>query len=109
MIKRIILGFLGILAILIILNLELVGYGLAQGYGQFKILVGARSVEKVLEDENVTTEVKDKLNLVQDIRDFSINQLGLQNSKNYTTLYDQKGKPVLWVVRACHPYKLENV
>jgi len=108
-IKKILLGFLAILTILIILNIELVGYGLAQGYGQLKILLGARSVDKVMADEKISTEVKDKLNLAQDIREYSMNRIGLQNSKNYTTLYDQKGEPVLWVVRACHPYKLENV
>lgn len=100
---------MAILAILIILNIELVGYGLTQGYGQLKILLWARSVDKVLMDESISSEVKDKLKLVKDIREYSINRMGLQNSKNYTTLYDQKGKPVLWVVRACHPYKLENV
>ena len=84
-------------------------YGIGQGYGQLKILVNARPVVEVLSDSTVDEGIKEKLRLVQEIREYSTGSLGLSNSKNYTTLYDQKGKPVLWVVRACHPYKLENV
>lgn len=108
MIKKILLGVLGIVILLVILNFQLVSYGLAQGYGQLRIILNSRPVTEVLKDEGVDDETKDKLRMVQDIRMFAMDQLGLRNSKNYTTLYDQKGEPVLWVVRACYPFQLKN-
>jgi predicted aminopeptidase len=45
--------------------------------------------------------LKQKLVLIQEIRRFAIDSLGINDSKNYTTVYDQQGKPVLWVVTAC--------
>ena len=107
--KKIVLVFIGVLFFLLILNFQLISYGIAKGYGQFKILVNARDVEDVINDPDVDTEVKDKLKLVGEIRKFAMDDLGLHNSRNYTTLYDQKGEPLLWIVRACYPYRLENV
>jgi predicted aminopeptidase len=33
--------------------------------------------------------------------------LGLKDTDNYRTLYDQKGEEVMWVVTACEPFRLE--
>lgn len=82
-------------------------YGIKQGYGQFHILYKAKPVEDVLHDRDYPDSLKQKLQLVQEIRQFGIDSIGLNNTKNYTTLYDQKGKPILWLVIASEPYKLK--
>ena len=107
--KKIALVVFGIIFLLVIINFQLITYGLSQGYGQMQILMGARPVEEVMLDNEVDNLVKGKLVLVDEIRNYAMQDLGLRNSKNYTTFYDQKGEPLLWIVRACQPYKLENV
>ncbi len=97
-----------IFVVLIIIYFELIIYGLGQGYGQIKVLVNSQSIEKILQRENLPEEMRRKLLLVGDIKKFAFEELDLENSRNYTTLYDQGGKPILWVVRACEPFALKN-
>jgi predicted aminopeptidase len=86
---------------------ELLQYGWMQALGQAKILWQARPIEAVLADPTFPDSLKNKLQLIQEIRRFAEDSMGLNPSKNYTTFYDQKGKPVLWVLTACPPYELK--
>lgn len=86
---------------------DLVLYGLAQARGQYKILNGARPVEEVLNDTAVAPSVKRKIRLVGEICRFAADSLGMEENDNYTTYYEQNGKPVLWVVTGCKPYQLK--
>jgi predicted aminopeptidase len=63
-------------------------------------------LEEYLTDPAFPDSLKQKLVLIQEIRKFAIDSLGINDSKNYTTVYDQQGKPVLWVVTASEPYAL---
>ncbi len=105
--RKILYGFLGLLLIIIIWQHELVAYGISQGYGQLRIVWNARPVEEYLNNPAFPDSLKQKLVLIQEIRRFAIDSLGINDSENYTTVYDQQGKPVLWVVTACPPYKME--
>jgi predicted aminopeptidase len=105
-IKRILRLLAIVIICLLAYNYKLVGYGLSQGYGQFKIIWEARPVEDVLSDARVADSLKQKLKLIQEIRKYAIDSIGVKNSKNYTTVYDQKGKTILWVVTASEPYDL---
>lgn len=87
---------------------ELIIYGISQAKGQLKIVIESRNIKEVLQDPLVPDSLKQKINLVQEIRAFAIDSLGLNNSDSYRTLYDQKGKPVLWVVTACEPFSLKD-
>ncbi|MBC8112674.1 MAG: aminopeptidase [Verrucomicrobia bacterium] len=107
MIKRILLGLALVLLIFFVWQYDLVMYGIAQGTGQFKVLYGAKPVEKFLQDPKFPDSLKQKLLLIQEIRKFAIDSLGINPSDNYTTLYDQQGKPLLWIVTACEPYALQ--
>lgn len=86
---------------------ELVGYGLGQLRGQLGIIWQARPVAEALQDPAFPDSLKHKLQLIQEIRRFAVDSLGITDSDNYTTVYDQRGKPILWVVTACEPYRLE--
>jgi predicted aminopeptidase len=86
---------------------SLVSYGIDQGIGQLKIVWQARPVTEVLNDPGISDSVKVKLRLIEEIKKFAIDSLGLKASKNYSTLYDQHGKPALWVLTASEQYNLK--
>ena len=87
---------------------DMIHYGLQQGIGQFHILYDAVPIEQLLENPDYPEELKVKLRLIQEIREFAIDSLGLNDSESYKKLYDQKGKPVLWVLTACDPFELKQ-
>ena len=51
--------------------------------GQFNIIRNAKSIEKVLEDKTIDPTIKDKLQLIQEAKQFGIQELGLKSTKNY--------------------------
>ncbi|MCU0367314.1 MAG: aminopeptidase [Cyclobacteriaceae bacterium] len=107
MIKKIIYVFLTLLLLLLIWNWELVVYGVRQGYGQVKIVWNAKPVEYYLNDPAFPDSLKQKLRLIQEVRQYAIDSLGLKDTDNYKTLYDQKGEELMWVVQACEPFALK--
>jgi predicted aminopeptidase len=96
-----------LLLTLFVYNFELVQYGLAQAKGQFNILWQAKSIDETLQDPEFPDSLKYNLRLVDEIKRYAIDSLGLKSTNNYTTVYDQKGNEVLWVVSACAPYEFE--
>lgn len=107
MIRKIIFGFILVLAILIIWNWSLLVYGINQGVGQLNIVRNAKPVEEFLSDPQFPDSLKAKLRLIDDVRKFAIDSLGLKDTDNYKTLYDQKGEELMWVVTACAPFELK--
>lgn len=107
MIKKILLAVAGVLLILLAWNYEVIVYGLKQARGQLHIVWNAQPVEEYLSDPAVPDSVKQQLLFIQEVRHYAVKELGLNDSENYTTMYDQKGKPVLWVVTGCEPYALK--
>lgn len=99
--------FFGTLIIFCICNVPLVSYGLRMAKGQLNIVVGARPVGEVLNDAAVADSVKAKLRLIEEIRQFAFDSIGLNRNENYTTFYDQHGQRLMYVVTACQPYALE--
>lgn len=84
----------------------LITYGVGQGWGQLKIIRDARPVEEFLADPTFPDSLKARLRLIQAARKFAIDSLGLNNTDNYTSLYDQKGEEIMWVIIACEPFRL---
>jgi predicted aminopeptidase len=105
--KKVLLFFSFILVGAIAFNYKLVGYGLAQAKGQLKIIWQARPIAEVLADPGFPDSLKTSLALVDEIKQFAIDSLGLKPTGNYTTVFDQQGKDILWVVTACEPYQFE--
>jgi predicted aminopeptidase len=95
--------------VLVAFNFSLLVYGIEQAAGQIKIVWKAKPVEKYLNDPHFPDSLKQKLLFIQEVREFAIDRLGINNSKNYTTLYDQKGQPAILVLTACKPYAFEPV
>ncbi len=90
------------------LNYKLVSYGIDQGIGELKIISNARPIEEMMADSSVNDSIKSKLRFIEEIKQFAIDSLGLKRSKNYTTFYNQHGKPLLWVLTASEKYELKS-
>lgn len=88
-------------------NCNSIWYGIQQGKGQLKIVCGSKPINVFLKDSAFADSLKVKLRLIKEIKKFAIDSLGINTSENYENLFDQKNKPVMWVVTACEKYNLE--
>ncbi len=89
-------------------NKDLVSYGWMQLKGQAQIIFAAEPIDEVFNDPSTTDSVKARIRLIQSIREFAIDSLGLKDSQNYTTFYDQQSQPLLWVLTASEAYRLNS-
>jgi predicted aminopeptidase len=97
-----------LLSIYIIFNFKTVAYGIQQLKGQIAIVTGAKPIENFLADPSFPDSLKKKLQLIEEIKRFAIDSLGLKETKNYSTLYDQKGKPLLMNLTAAERFRLKS-
>ncbi|PWJ58524.1 putative aminopeptidase [Dyadobacter jejuensis] len=86
---------------------ELLSYGYMQAKGQLDIIWNVVPVEEVLQDPSFPDSLKAQIRLIEEIKQFGVDSLGLTPSDNYTTFYDQKGKPLIWLVTASEKYRIK--
>ena len=107
--KAKIFSALGILlAVVLLTNCKLVGYGITQGLGQLRMVRNAVPIDTLLNDPSYPDSLKMKLWYIKDIRNFAIDSIHLKDSKNYTAVYDLKGQPTAYVVQACEKYAMKK-
>jgi predicted aminopeptidase len=106
-IKYFFLVFFIIFVGFIAFNFDTAVYGFRQAKGQLKIIFNTRPVADVMADKTFPDSLKKRIELIQEIKQFAVDSLGLNPSENYTTFYDQHGKPILWVMTACEPFELK--
>jgi predicted aminopeptidase len=102
--------FLFVTAIVIVFsvsNCRTISYGIRQGVGQVKVLTNAESITKFLNDSTYPDSLKAKIRLIQEIKQFTVDSLGLEPSGSYKKMYDQKGEPLIWMMLASKPYELK--
>jgi predicted aminopeptidase len=102
--KRFFLIVVLVLMALVFVYWDLLVYGIGQAKGQLTIIRNARPVEQVLIDPSFPDSLKLKLRLIAEARQYAVDSLGLKDTKNYKTVYDQKGRELMWVVTACAPF-----
>jgi len=107
MVKKIFIVVLVAVCAVLVWQWPLVSYGARMGWGQWKIIWGARPVATVMADPAFPDSLKSKLRLIEEVRRFAIDSLGLKDTENYKTLYDQHGQELMWVVQACPPFELK--
>ncbi len=107
MLKKILIGSFFLLAVLSIWQYRLISYGLMQAKGQIKVVLAAKSIEEYLADPSSPDSMKYKLKFVQEIRQYSIDYLGIEDCDSYKTLYNQNGQVTLWNLTACKLFELE--
>jgi predicted aminopeptidase len=88
-------------------NFGALTYGLAQGYGQLKVLWGAQNIEAAIASGQYKPEQISKIRLITEIKNFAFDSLGLLSNRSYTKIYNQKGEPLIWLVVGCEPFRLE--
>ena len=86
---------------------RLVIYGISQGIGQVTMIVNSQPIDTVLNDPSFPDSLKQKLKLIKDIKTFATDSLGILPSQNYTTVYNQHDKPILYTITACEPYSFK--
>lgn len=104
MFKTLINALVLVLMFFLLLYYDLVIYGISQGAGQASIVLGAKPIEEVINNKDCADSVRQKLILITEIKKFAIDSLGINPSDNYSTFFDQTGKPRLFTVSACEPY-----
>jgi predicted aminopeptidase len=105
--RKIIFGIVLIILIISSLFFDLIIYGFNQAKGQLRVVWNARPIEEVMTDLNFPDSLKQKIRLIQEVRRYAIDSIGLVDSDNYTTFYDQEGKTLLWNLSAAEPFALE--
>ena len=76
------------------------------GWHQGAIAYHSVPVQDLLTDERVTLQIKYKIRLVQEVKRYGEENLGLKKTKSYSNFFETKG-PVLYVVTACEKDKLQ--
>lgn len=107
MVKKIFLFLLFVIVVLTLNNLKLVVYGFQQLSGQLHIVINSKPVEQILNDASTDSLTRKKLLYIQEVRKFAIDSLGLKDTKNYTTFYNQNNRPILWVVTGAERYSMK--
>lgn len=107
MVKKLSILFLLIIIAICLFYWEILAYGFFQARGQLKVIMGAQPIEYFLENPDFPDSLKQKLRLTQEVRRFAIDVLGMKSSDNYTKMYDQQGKVLLWNVSASEPFQLK--
>jgi len=107
LIKKLILVLLFTLLGLLIYYFPIVKYGVEQGVGQLKIINNTVPIKTLMEDEKFPDSIKTQFRFIEEIRKFAEDSLSLNQTENYTTFYDQKGKPILWVVTASPEFEIK--
>lgn len=97
----------GLAAILFLSGCQ-IGYLTRSAWHHLSMMSSRTSIQKALQDPEVTDEEKRKLRLSEEVRDFSIREMGLAETANYTT-YIRLDRPyVTWVVSAAPRWSLEH-
>jgi predicted aminopeptidase len=89
-------------------HFDLIRYGFQQLNGQMALINGAVPIAELLESDDLDSTTRSKLIFIQEVRRFAIDSLGFKDTENYTSYFDQKGKPLLWVVTGSLHFELKE-
>lgn len=90
----------------ILVKTELSAYLISQAKGQLKIIQNSREIKDLIAENKFTEEDLEKLQLIEEVKKFATDSLQYTPSDNYTTYYDQQGKPLLWIVTGSDAFNL---
>ena len=95
------MNFKKIILLLFIILLLPSCYYITQGYNLFKTYSKAKKIDKIIKNENLTKEEIEYFLLIQKIKKYSVEKLGLKNNKNYTKYINIDKNYLVDVVYAC--------
>ncbi len=96
------------LVLLLVLSLPLAGcYYMQAAKGQLELTRKRQPIAEVLADEDTPPELAAKLRLVQEARQFSIDELGMPDNKSYRSYADIERDYVVWNVFAAPEFSMQ--
>ena len=105
-----VLIFLGLLSGIVLWQWNWTIYLYAQAKGGLNVAFNTRPLSEVLKDPKVPDSLKARIRLIGEIKRYATDSLGLKDNPDvYQTLFDQQGKPLVYLVTAAEPYKMEAV
>ena len=94
--------------VLVLISLSLAGcYYLQAARGQLELTRKREPIAEILEDDTTSPELAERLRLVQEARQFSIDVLGLPDNESYRTYADIERDFVVWSVVAAPEFSLQ--
>ena len=99
--------------VLVLIGLELLTgcqlpYLVKSSYNQLSLLSAREDIDKVLQDNSLSQDERQKLNLSKKVKEFSVRRLHLKESKNYTSYVKLNRDSVTYVVNASKPWELKH-
>lgn len=83
-------------------------YFYQQAQGGLDIAFNNRPLSEVLQDNSIPDSLKKRILYIQEVRKFAIDSLHLQDNPDvYQTLYNQNGKPLVYLLTVAESYKME--
>src|SRR4051812_39538913 len=83
------------------------GYLVKSGYYQMKLLSKRQSLDRALQNPDISEETKRKIRLVQEVKKFGEEKLRLEKSKNYESFVLLDDRYVVYVITGSRKDKLE--
>lgn len=82
------------------------GYVLRAGWEELKILERRQPIDRAVHDTALSEELRRKLRLVVDAREYAERELGLEAGDSYRSFARMPSDTLMLVVSAAHPYRL---
>jgi predicted aminopeptidase len=77
--------------------------------GQVEVLQKRQSIHEILKEDNISDTLRNELNTVLSLRDFSIKLLGLPKNNSYLSYADLERNYVIWNIFATEEFSLEPI
>ena len=75
--------------------------------GQFEVIQKRQNISKLLDENNISDALRNKLNTVLVLREFSIRQLSLPDNDSYLSYSDLERNYVIWNIFATEEFSLD--
>lgn len=82
-------------------------YLVYQAKGQFSILFNTQEITEYSKHKDLSLTERSNISLIDQIKQYSIDSLDYKATDNFTTVYDQKSAPILWVITVSNPYEIK--
>lgn len=90
----------------VIYNYPLSIYLLRQAKGQLHVMSSTENFDAYRSHNSLNQKQQANLDLISLIKQYSVDSLGYKPTQNFTSIYDQHDKPILWVITASEKYAL---
>ncbi|MDP6414289.1 MAG: aminopeptidase [Gammaproteobacteria bacterium] len=102
---------LGVLILVsaLLLSCETVGYYTQAARGQLAIVFGREDIQRLLSEQSLPADLRDKFNEVLLIREYALSELKLPVGENYASYVDVDREHVVWNVFAAPEFSTDPV